>query len=430
MRHGWWLTMVGCAVCSLQVGGCSGGAAAPARDPGLVASRLDRQTNPAVAPGDLAALTAANLAFACDFYDEQPGGTNLFYSPHSISLAFAQVLAGARTTTASELAAALHFELPTARLHPACNRLDLELASRASASRGGAGFQLSLANALWGQQGYTFQDAFLDVLALHYGAGLRPLDFAAAPEPARRTINDWVSQQTAQKIRDLLPEGSIDSLTRFVLTNAIYFLAPWSSPFDPAATAAAPFTRLDGSRVSAPLMQQTASLAYAAGANWQAVEVPYADGQLALLLLLPAAGQFAAVAAQLDPEWLQRTVGALAPRPIALALPRFSTRTNLALIPSLQALGLRAAFDPGEADFSGIDGTRNLVLTAVVQQAYVNVDEAGTEAAAATGVVGGITSVPEEPVSVRADRPFLYLIRDRPTGAVLFVGRLVDPTTE
>ena len=326
------------------------------------------------------------------------------------------------------MAQTLHF-LPQGRLHPAFNRLDLELAQRGKDAKGkdSKGFRLNIANALWGQKGYRFLPEFLDLLAENYGSGLRLLDFAADPESSRVTINDWVSHQTEGRIKDLVPQGVIDTLTRLVLTNAIYFNAAWGAPFDKSQTQDGAFHLQNGSQVTVPMMKQTKSFGYAEGQGYQAVELPYDGGELSMVILLPKAGQFEAFEGSLDAGQVNSILKNLAQRQVALSLPRLKTESEFSLAETLAAMGMPVAFS-SEADFSGMDGGRNLFISDVVHKAFVSVDESGTEAAAATASVMGLTyAMPEQPVEFTVDRPFIFLIRDIPTGAILFVGRIVNP---
>ncbi len=376
------------------------------------------------------ALTAGNRAFAFDLYrvlGRDKG--NLFYSPHSISLALAMTYAGARGQTADQMAQALHFSLAQDRLHPALNSLDQELARRAQGGTGqdGKGFRLHIVNALWGQAGYKFRPPFLDVLAANYGAGLRTLDFAEAPEPSRVTINQWVEEQTENRIKDLIPGGAIDAATRLVLTNAIYFNAAWLHPFDQNATANDAFTLLDGRKVTVPMMRQTESFRYASGADYTAVELPYEGRKLAMLIILPAAGQFDKVDASLDAARFDGIVAALQSRRVFVTLPKYKYETALDLNGALSQLGMKDAFVAGVADFSGMDDTRDLFIGAVLHKAFVAVDEAGTEAAAATAVIMPAGAMASDPVQFKVDRPFVFAIRDLDTGALLFLGRVVNP---
>lgn len=369
----------------------------------------------------------AEAAFAM-LHAEQPDG-NFFYSPHSISIALAMTYAGARGETERQMAEALRFRMPQAELHPAFNALDQELATRerTATERGGEPFRLRVVNSIWGQRGYRFLDAYLDVLAESYGAGLSLLDFVADPEGSRQTINAWVSDQTETRIPELIPMGVIDSTTVLVLTNAIYFKASWDQPFDPADTADDTFHALDGSSLTVPLMHDAAEHRYAEDAQggWQAVELTYSGEQVSMLVVLPADGTFETFERTLDEPLLTTIVDGLATRRVDLTLPKFSFRSQLSLVETLREMGMLDAFS-GDADLSGMDGTRQLFIQDVIHEAFVAVDERGTEAAAATAVVVGRTSAPE-PATFTADRPFLFVIRDIPTGAVLFVGRVVSP---
>jgi serpin B len=327
------------------------------------------------------------------------------------------------------MADALHYTLPQDRLHPAFNALDLALASRGEGAQGkdGEGFRLNVANAIWGQAGYAFLPEFLDVLAVNYGAGMRLVDYVQASEAARVTINDWVSEQTEGRIEDLIPAGAIDSLTRLVLTNAVYFNAAWSMPFQEDRTEDGPFTLLDGSAVTVPMMQQTESFGYGTGKGYQAVELPYDGRELSMVLLVPDAGAFEAFEDALDVVQVERILGDLSPTQVALSMPKFEIESSFSLADALAALGMPEAFSP-DADFSGMTGDRDLQISDVVHKAFVSVDEAGTEAAAATAVIMKLTAMPAEPVQVAVDRPFIFAIRDIQTNTILFVGRVVDPS--
>ncbi|MFO7743244.1 MAG: serpin family protein [Anaerolineae bacterium] len=403
-----------------------------ARAPGVaVASEKERVSSPDVAGGDLNTLVEGNTAFAFALYRrlvEQEGGKNLFYSPYSISLALAMTYAGARGETEEQMAEALRFKLPQEDLHPAFNALDQELAQRGEGAEGKdqEGFRLNIANAIWGQEDYEFLSTFLDVLAENYGAGLRVLDFATAPEESRVAINDWVSEQTEGKIEDLLRQGVITRLTRLVLTNAIYFNAAWADPFEEESTEEGAFRLLDGSEVSVPMMRQTESFGYAEGGDYQAIELPYDGHELSMVIVLPEEGELEAFEDSLDAERLDAILKARERRQVALTMPKFEFEAQFSLAQTLAALGMPQAFTP-DADFSGMTGARDLFISEVVHKAFVSVDEAGTEAAAATAVVMVESAMPEEPVEMTVDHPFLFLIRDIESGAILFVGRVVDP---
>jgi serpin B len=384
---------------------------------------------PSVDESDLTALVDGNNAFAFDLYQvlKQTGG-NLFYSPYSISEALAMTYAGARGETEKDMAEALNFTLSQDRLHPAFNSIDLQLRQRGqeAAAKHEIGFRLDVANAIWGQKGYQFLAQYLDVLAQNYGAGLRIVDFIKETEQSRVTINQWISDQTQGKIKDLIPPGGINDMTRLVLTNAVYFNAAWQYPFDDEATSDGLFYLLDGSSVTAPMMKQTASFGYVEGANYEAVELPYSGQKLSMVILLPKAGEFDAFENSLDAELVKTIIGQLEMNEVYLTMPKFEYESSFGLKQALSTLGMGVAFTP-DADFSGMDGNHDLLIQDVLHKAFVSVDEAGTEAAAASAVIVGITAIPAQPTQVTINRPFLFLIRDIPTGSIIFVGRVLNP---
>jgi serpin B len=288
---------------------------------------------------------------------------------------------------------------------------------------------LSIANSIWGQRDYTFLPEFLDVLAENYGAGLRVTDFAGAPESARDSINRWVSEQTQDKIKNLLPQGAITPLTRLVLANAIYFKAGWLYPFEPALTGDAAFNLLDGRQVSVPTMRfaQPAGLLHSSGDGYQAVALPYEGYRASMIVVVPDPGHFAEFEAAFSRDIVQQIADDLAPQQVLVALPKFRFEYEAGLAETLAAMGMSDAFTAGAADFSGIDGTHNLFISTVQHKAFVSVDEAGTEAAAATAVVVDTRSLPIVDVELTVDRPFLFLIRDDDSGSILFLGRVLDP---
>ena len=395
----------------------------------VLKSDKERITSPDVSASDVALLVEGNTAFAFTLYQALKGEEgNLFYSPYSISLALAMTYAGARGETAQQMAATLQFMLEQERLHPAFNWLDAELASRGEGAQGkdGEGFRLNIVNAIWGQRDYEFLPAFLDVLAENYGAGLRILDFITETEASRVAINDWVSDQTEGRIEDLIPQGAIDALTRLVLTNAIYFNAAWEYPFDDKVTADGSFYLLDGGQVIVPMMKQTESFGYTEGEGYQAVELLYDGGELSMVILLPASGNFEAFEEGLQAQQVSDIISDLQFTEVTLTMPQFEFESEFSLKDTLADMGMPIAFSGG-ADFSGMTGNPELAISDVVHKAFVAVDEAGTEAAAATAVIMKLTAVPEPPVEVTIDRPFIFLIRDIETGAILFVGRVLNP---
>jgi serpin B len=366
-------------------------------------------------------LVAGNTQFALDLYrvlfdTEQ----NLFYSPYSISQALAMTFAGARGETARQMAQALHFSLPQAQLHPAFNALDQALASRAERED----VSLHNVNAIWGQQGYAFLNTFLDTLAENYGAGMRLLDFRKA-EQARRAINQWASDQTQRRIQELLPPNSVNAATALVLTHAVYFKAAWQHPFFEAHTKEGSFSLLDGSRVSVPMMSRLAWLGYAEEPGVQVIELPYDGSELSMVILLPEQGGFESFARSLDAQQVTALLERLEWSGVALTLPRFRFNAAFGLKQALMTLGMVEPF--GAANFSGMDGTRELFIDQVYHNTFVAVDEAGIEAAAATAVVMNRKSGPPLQHEVSVDRPFVFLIRDIDTGTVLFLGHVVNP---
>jgi len=421
----------GGSVLGEQSGSTVGDVMSPVPDaPLLVASDLARME--ADAPvSDVGAAAAADPAFGAALLGVLGEGSdaNLAVSPLSIRLALAMTYAGAGGETAAQMAAVLGYDLPGDRLHAAFNALDLAVEDRSGtfpAPGGGErSVEISVSNALWGQAGFPVKQPFLDTLALHYGAGMRLLDFATAAEEARQAINDWVSGETNDRIPELIPSGVLDSQTLLVLTNTVYLLADWAFPFDGEATADGPFTRLDGSTVTVPFMHQQFNTGYAAGDGWQAVDLAYAGEQVAMLLVVPDERlyhQVEAAAATLFGE----ARAALTSAEVDLALPRFELRTQASLAEALRSLGMVDAFDGGAADFSAIS-EGGLFISDVIHEVFVAVNEAGTEAAAATAVVMA-RGLPPIPVALTVDRPFLFWLYDRPTGSVLFMGRVLDPS--
>jgi serpin B len=359
---------------------------------------------------------------------EQTDG-NVVMSPYSIQTALAMARAGAAGTTRTEMDAVLHANV-AGDLDAALNAADRSLASVAgSYPVGEDAVELSLAtaNALWPQAGLGFEQPYLDVLASQYGAGLNVLDYRADPDAARGVINRWVSDRTEERIPELIPEGVVTVDTRLVLTNAVYLNAPWQLPFAEGATTEEPFSLVDGTSITAPLMSVTGSFAYAAGDGYSAIELPYAGDRLTMLVIVPDAGRFDQVVSGLGAETLVELTAGLAPSEVALRFPSFELRTQLSLKETLADLGMPTAFS-GEADFSAMTTETSLAITDVVHEGFIAVDEEGTEAAAATAVVIGETALPEY-IELRVDRPFLFLLRDRVTGAPLFLGRVMNPTT-
>ncbi|MDC0707770.1 serpin family protein [Stigmatella sp. ncwal1] len=391
-----------------------------------VSSGKERVTTPDVPAQDIAELVTGNTDFGASLYRKiAKPGENLFFSPFSITQALSMVYTGARGNTEAEMAETLHVSLPQARLHPASNALNLKLQAQADATVGGQGTPtfLRLVNATWSQKGFSFVPAFLDVLALYYGNGMRVVDFTTQASAIRDAINEWVKNQTEGRIKDLLPVGSVESSTRLLLVNALYFKGAWASPFIPTATRAAPFTLLDGSTQQVQMMNRSGGVDYMQGEGFEAVGLPYIKNTYRMLLIVPQQGRFAEIESRLSAAFLSEVRGALVNRYVALGFPRFQVEKDFSLAATLKALGMTDAFSD-RADFSGLTTQEALAIARVEHKAFVAVDEKGTEAAAATAVIVGPPSVPE-PLTV--NRPFLFLIEDAETKTVLFLGRYVKP---
>jgi serpin B len=408
----------------LPLTGCTGTASA-----GLIESDKERIKSPDVSPADVATLVDGNTAFSFDLFQElKSEDGNMFYSPYSISLALAMTYAGAWGETEQQMADTLHYDLSQDNLHPAFNYLDMELAKRGEGARGkdDEGFRLNIVNAIWGQKDFTFLPEFLDTLAENYGAGLRLLDFINETEKSRITINDLVSDETEGRIQDLIPQGQLDAATRLVLTNAIYFNAAWQYRFEKSMTSDSVFHLLNGQDINVPMMRQTESFGYTTGDGYQAVELQYDGGELSMVILLPDPGEYDSFEDQLNVENTNEIINRLQYTQVALAMPKFEFESEFKMKDTLSRMGMPVAFSPS-ADFSGMTGGKELYIDQVIHKAFVSVDEAGTEAAAATAVDMKLTSMPAEPVNVTIDHPFIFLIRDIETGTILFVGRVMNP---
>ena len=405
-------------------------ACAPAGSTGgdLALARADTPRSSA-APADAAAAGGAIGAFGLDLYRAvAKGQTNVVLSPTSIALALAMARAGARGQTAAEMDRVMR-GLASDEHAGWLNALDQALATRSGTFKDDSGQDLAVAlrivNAPFAQQGMPLEKAYLEALASRYGAGLRLVDYVAAPEAARKQINGWVDGETEHRIPELLASGVLTPDSRLTLVNAIYLRAPWLTAFSAEATKPEAFTRADGSTVEVPMMSTSAAMRHAAGTGWRAVEIPYIGDSLAMTVIVP--DDLAAYEQALTAEQLTSITAALAETQVALTLPKFSIETKAELADVLAALGMPSAFDE-RADFSGITTAEKLEISDVIHQANIDVDEKGTEAAAATAVVMRATAMPAEPVNVRVDRPFLFALRDVPTGAILFLGRVADPS--
>lgn len=386
----------------------------------------ETSAEPAQAP-DSAAFTRGDNQFAVDLYaqlDREQAGKNVFFSPTSISLALAMTAAGARGPTQSEMAQVLHLDADLSRADAHYH----QLLQQWNATEPKRAYQLRVANRLWGQKGFTIRPEFLALKRQQYGAEMLLLDFAQAVAAAQE-INQWIQQQTNDKIKDLVTPDVLGAQTRLVLTNAIYFKGDWLAPFDKRNTRDEDFAISAQAKVKVPLMHRKGSMGYAEEETFQALELSYAGRELSMVVLLPkTADGLPALEKSLTVGRLTALLPKLHAREVMAYLPRFKMETSFALSPTLQALGMKRAFSSA-ADFSGISGREDLAISDVIHKAFVDVNEEGTEAAAATAVIMRAMAMrPTQPVPVfRADHPFLFLIRDTRTGSILFMGRLVNP---
>jgi serpin B len=380
----------------------------------------------------LTALAAGNATFAFDVFQQlaaRAPAESFVFSPYSLSSALAMTYAGAVGQTAQEIQQTLHFELGHPQLDEAFNAAELALRSRGQGKRGveDAPFRLQVVNAMWTQKGAEIVPAFLDTLASHYGAGVYLLDFKDQPEPSRAAINGWVAQQTEQRISELLTSDNITPLTRVVLTNALYFNASWLTPFKPESTNAAAFYKLDGQTVQVPMMRSRLTAPYAKGEGYEAVALPYASPELALIAVLPDRDAYESIEQAANASWFAQVRAELASAGLQLSLPKFETRTPTSAKETLKALGMQVPFTT-QADFSNMTSL-DVFISDVVHEAVVTVTESGTVATAATAVVLARKGESVVDHTVAFDRPFLYAIVDQPTGQILFLGRVLEPGT-
>ncbi|MFP8952102.1 serpin family protein [Natrialbaceae archaeon A-arb3/5] len=408
---------------------------------------IDPVTDPDLDSALLAEQVRGNVAFSISLLEqlrEDEPDENLFFSPYSLSVALAMTRAGARGDTATEMDEALRYNLDDEDVHAAFGSLEDEFERRnddgesvespdwMDDERGGEddlGYQLSSANAVWTEENYPFDEAYLDLLETYYEAGEHLVDFTGSPDEAREEINEWVAARTNDRIEDLLSEGSVDETTRLVLTNAVYFLAAWEYDFDQSATEPKPFTSLDGSETEIDMMSQREELRYAEVEGHQLVELPYANGDTSMVVILPAEGEFETFEDAFTVDRLAIMLEEAFRPQVTLSFPKFGIESEFSLVETMHELGMEQAFGGG-ADFSGMvegdDG--GLFIDDIVHQSFVAVDEEGTEAAAATAVETAV-SEPSDYVEMTVDRPFLFYIRDRPTETPLFVGRVIDGET-
>ncbi len=416
------LRLVGALAWGTGLAGVLGGCSAQTTTPPAVCSA------PQGSPSAARQLASADTAFAVAFYPPASGaagaGGNVIVSPYSVSATLTMVDTGAAGETDAQIQATLHLPGNAATLAPAFAALACTDETDGTTD----GQQLSIANAVWAQQGKTFEASFLSTLSKGYDAPLQQADFAGDPSGAANAINAWVSQQTQGQISGLLQGGDVGTLTRIVLVDAVYFKGTWDQGFDPSATAPATFTRSDGTLESVPTMTGLVNLGVSEGQGLSVYELPYKGGGLAMDFVLPAGqASFASLVSSLTPASLSTGIASLTFGQVQLSVPKFAFQTRIELGPLLAGIGMPDLFDATKANLSGMDGSMDLYVSDAVQQATVEVDESGTVATAATSVSGGDTSSFSEPETVQIDVPFLFLIRDTKTGSILFMGQVQDP---
>jgi serpin B len=392
----------------------------------------NRDVNNNVAFDLIKPVAEGNMAFAFDLYTQlKKEGGNLFFSPYSLSTALAMTYAGAKESTAAQMARVLHFPKAQSELDTAFRYLQDQIKAAHHKN-----MQLDIANALWGQEAYPFLDSFKDIIKKYYDAQLKEVDFRKDYKKLHGEINAWVESKTHHKIKDLIKSGVIKALTRLVLVNAIYFKGNWANPFVEKNTENAAFWLTDEKSVDVPMMSQKNHFCYMENEDIQMLELPYTGkhqeaneffgNELSMIILLPRARDgLARLENLLSVANFERWLGNLWRQKVKVFLPKFQINTGFELSKTLAAMGMPDAFNK-KSDFSGIDGTKDLYLSAVIHQAFVDVNEEGTEAAAATAVIMSTRGMPPPTPIFRAVHPFIFLIRHNSSGSILFMGRVVN----
>ncbi len=400
--------------------------------PKVLAANINRNPIDKLPNPELQTLVSGNNDFAFSLFqvlNQDDLEKNLVFSPYSISLALAMTYGGARGETADEMKAVLQISQTDNIYNKAWNNLDQWLSIRAAEQEDNEdGFKLRITNEIWAQQDYPFLETYLEQLARYFGAGIQTTDFEQFPEESRIAINNWVANETEEKIKDLIPQGAIHPLTRMALVNAILLNAPWQIPFDEENTSEAAFHLLDGSNVDVAMMMKTQDLSFFADETLKMVELPYSGGQLSMLLVMPSENTYSEFSEQFNNQVLNDLLIKNNFGKVKISLPRFYMDEDFILNEKLEKMGMLQAFDPDQADFSGMESSKELYIDKVIHKATIEVDEAGTEAAAATAVLMAAKGFnPEEPVEIIFDHPFFFIIRDRESGAILFFGQVVVP---
>jgi serpin B len=396
----------------------------------LAQSSIERNLNPQVSDADFAVVVTGNITFALTSFPllDPKGATNTVFSPYSIAQVLALIAAGAKGNTLDGMNHALSFSLPQERLNPALDRLSLLLASEtAAASSSNEQLpHLSTSDAVWAQQGAPINEKYLDTLASNFGAGLQLLDFVNKADASRIDINAWAEHQTDGRIKELIAPGGVSSATRVILTNTVWFKANWESKFNPASTSNQVFIGRTGTSSNVPFMHGTHAFPYTEIDGCQAIDLSYSGGKLSMLLIMPNTGSFDTFLASFNAGMYSDIRSHLERKQLMLGLPKFTFNTVLNLKSPLAALGMVDAFSKAKADFSGIDGQHDLFIDSVVHQAFIDVNENGTEASAATAVEMRPRFAVSKPIRLNIDHSFLFLLHDVQTGLILFMGKVVS----
>jgi len=376
----------------------------------------------------VSSVVQANNQFAFELYSEfkdEYKESNVFFSPYSISTALAMTYEGARGQTADEMQSVFHFPEDAAVRRPAFAKVYNQI------NKEEKNYTLSTANALWAEKSYSFLNEYIDLIESSYAGKVTNLDFKKDAENSRRIINAWVEKQTNDKIKNLIPSGVLGEMTRLVITNAVYFKGNWLKHFDKENTNEEDFRASPDNTIKVQMMFSGGEFNYAETEELQILEMHYEGKELSMLVLLPKEDDLESLEESLDAEKLSELKNMLEEQPVDVYMPKFTFDTKYSMVETLKNMGMLTAFSAGNADFSGMDGTRNLYISDVIHQAFVEVNEEGTEAAAATAVVMKLTMAPapeELPPVFRADHPFIFIIQDSESGNILFLGKVADPT--